>query len=101
MRAEEKEKLDEIEGVGKGYDNTSIEVPEFGCCDIYLGSASHICNESVPYDWYREIVLLGCRHLGFPVTYVSMIEAIGADPDPDEERSRDRWQFIERLRRGI
>ena len=61
MRKAEKQELDEIEGLGKGYEDASIVVPEFGRCSTYLGSASHVCNDLAPFDWYKEMVLLGCR----------------------------------------
>lgn len=96
----EKEKLDKIEGLGKGYKDFTLEVPDFGSCFTYLGSASHICDKLMPYDWYKEIVLLGCRKLEFPSGYASMIEAVKAGRDPDEKRSREQWQIVERLRHG-
>ena len=44
----DKQKLDEIEGAGKGYDNSTSAVPEFVSCFTYLGADSHICNEVKP-----------------------------------------------------
>ena len=99
MNKREKETLDEIEGFGNGYDDSLIEVPGFGSCFTYLGSDSHICDELKTYDWYKEIVLLGCRKQDFPNTYSSTIEAIHTVPDQAEKRSREQWQLIERLRR--
>jgi len=98
MAEVEKEKLDKIEGLGKGYTDSMIDVPEFGSCFTYLGSVSHICDELIPYDWYKEMVLLGCRKLDFPSGYASAIEAVKARRDPDGNRSREQWQFVERLR---
>ena len=101
MHENDKKKLDEIEGTGKGYHNSMIDVPDFGTCFTYLGATSHICNELRPYDWYKEMVLLGCRKLDFPGRYTSMIEAVRNGPDPDEKRSREQWQIVERLRHDI
>ena len=97
MREIEKEKLDRIEGLGTGYEDCMINVPGFGSCFTYLGSVSHICDELMPYDWYKEIVLLGCRKLDFPRSYAATIEDIIACPDPDENRSREQWQIVDRL----
>lgn len=94
----DKVKLDEIEGTGKGYHNSTIDVPDFGSCFTYLGSASHICDELTTYDWYRQMVLLGCRKLGLSDRYTAIIEAIKSNPDPDENRSREQWQIVEQLK---
>jgi hypothetical protein len=99
MHEIDKEKPGEIEGVGKGYHDSTIDVPGFGICLTYLGATSHICTALKPYDWYKEIVLLGCRKLDLPDPYISMIEAIRNGPDPDRKRSREQWQTVERLRR--
>jgi len=98
MSVKDKVKLDEIEGTGKGYHNSTIDVPEFGTCSTYLGATAHICNELKPFDWYREMVLLGCRKLGLCDRYTAIIEAIRNGPDPDEKRSREQWQIVEQLR---
>ena len=100
MRKTEKQELDKIEGLGKGYEDSTIEVPDFGGCFTYLGSAAHICNELKPYDWYKEMVLLGCRKLDFPGSYAATIENVIAGPDPNENRSREQWQIVDRLRHG-
>jgi hypothetical protein len=83
MHEKDKEKPGEIEGTGKGYHDSTIDVPGFGICLTYLGATSHICTALKPYDWYKEIVLLGCRKLDLP----------------DRKRSREQWQTVERLRR--
>jgi hypothetical protein len=100
MHVEDKEKLDGIEGIGNGYDSATIKVPEFDSCLTYLGSASHICDQLTTFDWYREMVLLGCRKLDFPGRYVATIEAVKTCPDPDKNRSREQWKIVERLRRN-
>ena len=98
MREIEKEKLDTIEGLGEGYEDFTIDVPDFGGCFTYLGSASHICEELMPYDWYKEMVLLGCRKLDLPSRYAATIENVSVSRDPDEKRSREQWQTVDRLR---
>lgn len=99
MHAKDKKKLDGIEGIGMGYDDSTIEVPEFGNCFTYLGSASHICDGLTTFDWYREMVLLGCRKLDFPKRYAEVIEVVRICRDPNESRNREQWKIVERLRR--
>lgn len=98
MREQDKKKLDRIEGTGMGYHNASIEVPDFGTCSTYLGATTHVCDGLKPYDWYKEMVLLGCRKLDFPGRYRSVIEAVKNGPDPDERRSHEQWQIVGLLR---
>lgn len=101
MHEADKRKLDKIEGVGTGYRDATIGVPEFGHCHTYLGSSSYLCNDLAPYDWYKEMVLLGCRKLDFPAFYTSAVDAVAASPDPDETRSRRQWQTVERMRHDL
>ena len=97
MHESDKRKLDEIEGVGTGYRDATIHIPEFGHCHTYLGSSSYLCNDLAPYDWYKEMVLLGCRKLVFPDSYTSLVDAVSASRDPDETRSQRQWQTVERM----
>ena len=93
-----KQLLDDIEGLGKGYDDATMEVPEFGSCFSYLGATSHIDNGLKPYDWYKEMVLLGCRKLNITGHYVSLIDAVKSIRDPVAKRSREQWSIVNRLR---
>ena len=101
MNEVDKSYLDAIEGTGKGYHNAYIDVPDFGSCHTYLAAASHICDELTTYDWYREMVLLGCLKHGLSERYTAFVEATKNGSDPDERRSREQWQIVERLRDDI
>lgn len=96
--ADDKHRLDEIEGVGLGYDAGEIEVPGFGRCSTYFAAQTHIDDTLIPYDWYREIVLCGCRWHGFPQAYVARIAGLETVPDPNPARSDKNWRTVERLR---
>ena len=97
----EKTKLDRIEGLGYGYQETIISVPGFGDCSAYEAE-DHAIDETIqPVDWYREMVILGCRYHGFPVEYLHQIETIRAESDTDDERSRKQWELVELIRNGI
>ena len=94
----EKSRLDRIEGLGYGYQETTICVPGYGDCWIYQAE-EHAIDESLqPVDWYKEMVMSGCRYHGFPVDYLSQIEAVQAYSDRDEKRRRDEWKLVELLR---
>jgi len=96
MNGEEKATLDKIEG--RGYDDVSIQVPGFGECFTYVASPSHIRSDLHPFDWYKEMVILGCRKLDFPGEYTADIESAVTNRDPDTARHQSMWSIVEKLR---
>ena len=92
--------LDRIEGLGSGYVEISLAVPDIGECKSYAAEESFIDKTLAPYDWYKELVLVGARVYGFPVEYVDEINAVVAHQDPDPRRSADRWTTVEMIRAG-
>lgn len=93
-----KQTLDRIEGVGRGYDVTKLHVPGFGECFTYLAARTHVDELLRPFDWYREMVLSGCRKHAFPGAYCDSIAAIPAIKDPDRDRRTRNWGIVELLR---
>ena len=94
----DKGRLDEIEGVGRGYADAVVDVPGFSDCSTYRAEPAFVDDGLSPYEWYRELVLLGCRFHGFPDSYVARIEAIGSIEDPDAERRERHRQLLDRIR---
>lgn len=92
--------LDRIEGSGIGYDEIAIDVPEFGTCSTYTARQSHINDELAPFDWYKEMVVIGCAMHGFPHKYRSRIAAVEAIPDSDRQRSQLEWRTVDKIRNG-
>lgn len=82
----DKSVLDRIEGVGMGYLRHDVDVPGVGRCATYVAQASHVDDSLLPYDWYRELVLLGARAHAFPPRYVDGIAAVRSQPDPERRR---------------
>jgi gamma-glutamylcyclotransferase len=91
--------LDGIEGVGKGYEVDEVGVPGFGQCFTYVASSTHIDHLLQPFDWYREMVLLGCLRHAFPASYCERIAALPVIEDPDPARRERNWRTVERLQR--
>ena len=89
--------LDGIEGVGKGYEVDEINVPGFGKCFTYVASHTHIDELLQPFDWYREMVLLGCQRHAFPAAYCEQIAALPVIEDPDPARREKNWRTVELL----
>ena len=99
VHAADRKVLDTIEGVGNGYDIDEISVPGFGKCFTYVASHTHIDELLEPFDWYREMVLLGCLRHAFPATYCERIAALPVIEDPDPVRRDRNWSTVDVLRR--
>ena len=91
--------LDAIEGVGKGYNLGEFSVPGFGKCFTYVAAHTHIDELLRPFDWYREMVLLGCLEHAFPAPYCERIATLPVIEDPDPVRRAKNWRTVELLRR--
>jgi len=100
VSAEDKLTLDRIEGVGVGYSEISLCVPDVGDCVSYVAEESHIDDSLQPYDWYKELVLIGARFHGFPGDYLNQIESIHALDDPSLRRRLREWKTVEFVKAG-
>ena len=100
--AAEKRKLDALEGLDKGYNEHFVAVPLNGKtyqAYVYVAASTHIDGSLVPYNWYKELVLLGARYHGLPDEYVAKIEAAASILDPDPERAEKNEVILENMRR--
>jgi hypothetical protein len=95
-----KHTLDGIEGVGQGYHCEQLDAPGFGPCFAYIAADSHIDRSLQPYDWYVQLVVLGCKRLGLPASYIASIQEIITTIDPDPERRRVNRIMVEKLKMG-
>ena len=88
----QKEKLDAFE---TGYKTICLQIPNVGKCVSY--TAVEIADDSVyaPYDWYRELVLIGANRYGFPPTYIAMLEKQKIVKDPDDTRRTKNLKILE------
>ena len=98
INAEEKVILDKCEGLGNGYEEISIDAHHFGNCLTYIADPAVVDETLRPTDWYKEMVLLGCRSHDFPGEYIRAIEGIRSIEDSNEHRSRMNWQIVGELR---
>lgn len=97
MPAEDKSLLDACEGLGNGYDELWLDLPEFGACFTYIAAATHMKTDLDPFDWYKAMVLRGCEFNRFPDDYIGRIRARPAISDPDPERRKAQWDIAGRL----
>jgi gamma-glutamylcyclotransferase len=91
----DKERLDSIEGVGHGYSDTTIELPQYGPAWVYLAESSHIDDHLLPYDWYHAFVLYGAKHHQFPSDYLFDINRVTSMPDYDESRRVENLAILD------
>ncbi len=89
LSLENKQHLDTIEGVGRGYTDTCIELPEFGQTWAYLAQPSHIDDRLTPYDWYHAFVARGAQYHNFPAEYADAINRVEFIRDPNVKRRAD------------
>ena len=97
MSTEDRRKLDDIEGVGKGYDEINLDVPGFGSCFSYIAQPGFVDDSLAPYDWYKALVIAGTRLHDFPDDYIRRIDAVPARPDPDPDRRAGQWALVRKV----
>ena len=103
----DKSRLDEIEGVGKGYRNVALPLTEFDLSQstllgteevfAYLAVDSHVNEELIPYDWYHAFVRQGAAACGFPDEYLAHIDDFTYRRDPDESRRQQNIDILNLL----
>ena len=100
MDSAHKKALDHFEGKGNGYLDDQLTVELHGkeySTFTYFAQASHIADGLKPYHWYKNLVVLGAKHLQFPDLYVRSIELIESVEDPDETRREHQNLLIEKI----
>ena len=99
LDASEKSALDNAEGVGYGYRSKEIKIAGFGTCITYIAEVSYIDDSLKPYTWYKELVLVGCKKLELPKTYIDQIRHIDADKDFDKQRNAKYMELVMRAKK--
>lgn len=65
--------LDEVEGLGKGYNEQQIDLfDDKGNviqAQVYVADAAAINNEVLPFDWYKAFVVTGAEQYNLPAEY--------------------------------
>ena len=93
--------LDDLEGLGKGYNEQQVSFPLNGVtlhALVYVAASTHIDATLVPYTWYKDMVVLGARYHRLPADYIGKIEAVVAVPDPNPKRAANRAAIVEIMR---
>ncbi len=99
MSRDDKTALDAIEGLGKGYRQHTVSVPDFGDCSTYVAAAGYIDDALLPFCWYRDLVLAGAMVHGFNEHYLARIRLLETRTDTDTTRRRQNEHLVQRLHR--
>lgn len=100
--ASEKGNLDRLEGLNQGYNEQLVAFPlNSVTCEafVYVAASTHIDPSLAPYDWYKEMVVLGARYHRLPAGYIAQIEAVASIPDVDRKRAADNAAILDNMRR--
>jgi len=86
---EDKQILDQIEGLGSGYDEKTVELRTVSGQTLFAITyfAIDINKSMIPYHWYKQHVLRGAIEHNLPQDYIKLIEATPSKPDPDDRRT--------------
>lgn len=83
--------LDRFEGLGSGYGEKQVDLwlPDRGDVVSAMTYYALVIDPTyVPYDWYRDHVLIGAREHRLPEHYVRLIENVPTFEDSDKVRER-------------
>ena len=79
--------LDEVEGLGHGYEESNVEVQSSNggiLARTYVAAATHVDDSLRPYSWYKQLVVAGALAHGLPQEWVEALRrtAVWVDPEP-------------------
>lgn len=96
ITANDKTVLDQIEGLGAGYEISSITVigPDGQSVETFAYTATVTDPELKPYSWYLDFVLAGAREHRFPCDYITALKAIETIKDTNLERVRQNREIL-------
>jgi len=94
--------LDEIEGVGHGYQEAHAIAAVFTAgevvaeMDVYFYEAQpdYLDPALKPFDWYHQYVVRGAMRHRLPHGYIEELQRVRALPDPDTERANEHWDRL-------
>ncbi len=96
ISTEEKHQLDEIEGLGSGYEIKRVNV-ELGSGNIqsaftYYATATN--SNLLPFEWYKAFVIAGAIEHRLPREYVNRLKRIRTQPDPQTDRQAANTRIL-------
>ena len=82
-------KLDSVEGCGYGYEKKNVFIEKLNgeTIEAFTYCADNITEGLKPYLWYKYHILHGAVENDLPYEYISFIDSVNADVDPDVNRA--------------
>ncbi|WDE08037.1 gamma-glutamylcyclotransferase [Thalassomonas viridans] len=89
ITAQEKRMLDQIEGLGCGYEEKQVCVANQAgfTVNAVMYYASHIDTSLKPFFWYKNHVVIGAKESRLPPGYIEKIIQVEGVEDPDQSRN--------------
>ena len=100
IQESEEEVLDRAEGLNHGYHKEELPLIMGGkdlTAKVYLADREAIVIDH-PYDWYKQMVLLGAEYHSFPMSYTKRIHEVASKADPNESRAHKKWLEIDKMK---
>ena len=95
----EKCDLDKAEGLGQGYTEIDFDVL---CEGVRTAAkayhATDIDHTLRPYSWYQALVVAGAKEHRMPEEYISQLEAVATQEDPNRARHNKNVRLIGKLK---
>lgn len=94
----DKSGLDEVEGLGKGYNEQQIDLfDDKGNAiqaQVYVADAAAINNEILPFEWYKAFVVTGAEQNNLPADYTETLKNATAKVDKNVQRSQQQQAIL-------
>ena len=91
----EKATLDNVEGVGSGYVDQTIQVSTAGGAVTALTYVATLKSPALrPFHWYKAFVVSGAMENGLPDVYVDWVRAFESLADPNVRRRKDNEDIL-------
>ena len=94
MCAKERIKLDQAEGLNRGYTLAHMDLAEKGTAFFYVAEEHYIEENLLPFHWYKELVIAGSQFHGFPQSYQEQIHRVNSMQDFDQERHQQHMEIL-------
>ena len=93
----EKSALDEVEGLGIGYEEKLVNVKnDIGdVVEAVTYYAIRIDPSLKPYSWYLNHVIIGAQEINVPGAYLQAIQSIESIEDMDKSRDTEQRKIYE------
>lgn len=103
LSKEQEKLLDKFEALGAGYNKMAVEVELENKykipCFTYQGMHEYADPTSLPFHWYKQLVVQGGRFLDFPPDYIECIENINSIADQNKKRVEVNERLIKLMQK--